>query len=161
ASILGLYDPDRETGVTYLGRPGTWNEALAALRAALRKDMNKKGAGFRILTEAVSSPSLVELLERLLREFPGAEWHQYEPTVGDSVLAGSRLAFGNAVQPIYHVEQADVIVALDSDFLSMGPGSVRYAREFSSRRKPKDDGKNLNRLYAIESSPSTTGSVAD
>jgi molybdopterin-containing oxidoreductase family iron-sulfur binding subunit len=161
ASILGLYDPDRETGVTYLGRPSTWNEALAALRASLRKDAKEKGSGFRILTEAVSSPSVVALLERLESEFPGAVWHQYEPTIGDSVLAGSRLAFGKAVQPIYQVDQADVIVAIDSDFLSMGPGTVRYVREFSLRRKPNDDGKNLNRLYAIESCPSTTGSVAD
>lgn len=161
ASILNLYDPDRETGVTYLGRSSTWNEALAALRAALRSDAKERGRGFRILTEAISSPSLVALLERLLREFPGARWHQYEPTIGDGVFAGAKLAFGKPVQAIYQVKQADVIVALDSDFLSMGPGCVRYAREFSERRKPKTNGEGLNRLYAVESSPSTTGSVAD
>ena len=57
ASILNLYDPDRETGVTYLGRPSTWNEALAAVRKALQS--SEKGRGFRILSEAVSSPSKV------------------------------------------------------------------------------------------------------
>lgn len=161
ASILNLYDPDRETGVTYLGRSSTWNEALAALRSSLRSNAKERGRGFRILTEAISSPSLVALLERLLKDFPGARWHQYEPTVGDGVLEGAKLAFGKAVEPIYQVKSADVILALDSDFLSMGPGCVRYAREFSERRKPRTNGEGLNRLYAIESSPSTTGSVAD
>ena len=160
ASILNLYDPDRETGVTYLGRPSTWNEALAALRAALR-DRAPKGRGFRVLTEAISSPSEIELLERLLKEYPQARWHQYEPTIGDGVLEGAKIAFGKPVQPIYHVGQADVIVALDSDFLNLGPGSVRYVREFSERRKPKSDGPGLNRLYVAESSPSTTGAQAD
>jgi MoCo/4Fe-4S cofactor protein with predicted Tat translocation signal len=161
ASILTLYDPDRETGVTYLGRPSTWNEALAALRSALRGHATDRGRGFRILTEAISSPSEIDLLERLLRDYPAARWHQYEPPIGDGVLEGARLTFGKPVQVVYHVGQANVIVALDSDFLSIGPGSVRYAREFSERRKPKPGGEGLNRLYAIESSPSTTGSVAD
>ena len=160
ASILNLYDPDRETGVTYLGRPSTWNEALAALRAALR-DRAAKGRGFRVLTEAISSPSEIELLERLLKEYPEARWHQYEPTIGDGVLEGAKIAFGKPAQPIYHVGQADVIVALDSDFLNIGPGSVRYVREFSERRKPKSGGPGLNRLYVAESSPSTTGAQAD
>jgi MoCo/4Fe-4S cofactor protein with predicted Tat translocation signal len=159
ASILNLYDPDRETGVTYLGRPSTWNEALAAVRKALQS--SQKGRGFRILTEAISSPSQIDLLERLLKQYPEAQWHQYEPTVGDGVLEGARLAFGKPVQTIYHPGRADVIVALDSDFLSMGPGAVRYAKEYSERRKPNAKLDNPVRLYAIESAPSTTGSVAD
>ncbi|HEV8061584.1 MAG TPA: TAT-variant-translocated molybdopterin oxidoreductase [Gemmataceae bacterium] len=161
ASILNLYDPDRETGVTYLGRPSTWNEALAALRTSLHAKAAEHGRGFCILTEAISSPSQVPLLERLLRDFSEVRWHQYEPTTGDGVLEGAKLAFGKPVLPIYHVGKADVILALDSDFLNMGPGSVRYAREFSERRKPKPGGEGLNRLYAVESSPSTTGSQAD
>ena len=35
---------------------------------------------------------------------------------------------------VYRVDQADVIVSLDADFVSSGPGHVRYARDFSSRR---------------------------
>ena len=41
------------------------------------------------------------------------------------MLAGRGLAFGEAVVPIYHLDKADVIVALDADFLCLGPGGVR------------------------------------
>ena len=68
------------------------------------------------------------------------------------------MAFGKPVQAIYHVGKADVIVALDSDFLSIGPGAVRYAKEYSERRKPGPKADTPVRLYAIESAPSTTGS---
>ncbi|HYL83926.1 MAG TPA: 4Fe-4S dicluster domain-containing protein, partial [Candidatus Angelobacter sp.] len=70
------------------------------------------------------------------------------------------------------VEQADVILSLDSDFLGSGPGHVRYAREFSLRRKlpnwqinPLADqvapAMKMNRLYVVEPTPSVTGSSAD
>jgi hypothetical protein len=52
-----------------------------------------------------------------------------------------------------------VIVSLDADFLYAGfPGNVRYIRDFAKRRNP--DG-NMNRLYVIESAPTTTGAKAD
>jgi len=53
------------------------------------------------------------------------------------------------------LSKADVIVSLDADFLYAGfPGSARYTRDFAARRNP--DG-NMNRLYVIESTPSSTG----
>ncbi len=52
-----------------------------------------------------------------------------------------------------------MIVSLDADFLYAGfPGSTRYIRDFAARRNP--DG-NMNRLYVIESTPSSTGMKAD
>ena len=54
-----------------------------------------------------------------------------------------------------------MVVALDADFLGFGPASVRYAKDFSSRRRmgtPKDA---LNRLYVVEPVPTVTGSNAD
>ena len=58
----------------------------------------------------------------------------------------------------YRVDQAEVIVALDADFLGGGPGSLRYARDFAGRRRPAE---RMNRLYAFESGPTITGSRAD
>jgi molybdopterin-containing oxidoreductase family iron-sulfur binding subunit len=66
-----------------------------------------------------------------------------------------------AGQTIYHFDRADIIVALDADFLACGPGSVRYSREFSDRRRVLDDRKEMNRLYAVESTPTLTGAKAD
>jgi hypothetical protein len=55
---------------------------------------------------------------------------------------------------------ADVIVSLDADFLSGAaiPGFHKLVREYAERRK---DPEKLNRLYAIESTPTTTGLKAE
>jgi Fe-S-cluster-containing dehydrogenase component len=53
-----------------------------------------------------------------------------------------------------------VIVSLESDFLNTGPAALAYARQFSAR-KAVDNGEAPVRLYAIESSPTVSGSLAD
>src|SRR5206468_12499545 len=109
----------------------------------------------------VTSPTLAAQLRALLAELPAARWHQYEPAGSDSARAGSRVAFGEYVNTIYHFENTEVILALDSDFLSSTPGSLRYVREYSAKRRLEGGRREMNRLYAVESTPSITGSVAD
>ena len=52
----------------------------------------------------------------------------------DAVREGRELAFGEPLEPVYDLDKADVIVALDADFLACGPGRLRYARDFADRR---------------------------
>ena len=161
ASIYNLYDPDRLRTVLNEDRLSNWSEFASAMGNA-RVQHQGQGAGMRILTGTVTSPTLAAQIAKLLSQFPGAKWHQYEPESGDSRREGTRLAFGKPVNPVYHFDQADVIVALDADFLTSGPGHVRYAREFSSRRDLSGGpSSRLNRLYVAESMPTSTGSVAD
>src|SRR5262249_1323524 len=54
-----------------------------------------------------------------------------------------------------------VILALDSDFLALGPFHLRHARDFAARRRPEAPGAPMNRLYSVEASVSSTGTVAD
>ena len=61
----------------------------------------------------------------------------------------------------YHFELADIVLALDADFLNCGPGHVRYQRNFCSRRRSERDRPFMNRLYVVESTPSGTGALAD
>ena len=75
--------------------------------------------------------------------------------------AGAQLALGQAVNTTYDLSAADVIVSLDSNFLSAGPGSLRYARQFSARRRVRDGQYEMNRLYVVEPMPSPTGTKAD
>ena len=93
--------------------------------------MQKKGAGLRILTDTVTSPSLAAQIRRDPHAFPDAKWHQYESCGRDNAREGAKLAFGKSVNTVYRVDQADVILSLDADFFASGPGHVRYAREFS------------------------------
>jgi MoCo/4Fe-4S cofactor protein with predicted Tat translocation signal len=160
ASILGLYDPDRSQTVIHEGRIGGWGEFLTAI-GNVRGQLAPRGAGMRILTETVTSPTLAAQIQALLKQFPEAKWHQYEACSRDNEREGARLAFGKPVNPVYRIEQADVIVSLDSNFLVSGPGHVRYAREFSRRRNIEAPSSSLNRLYVVESMPTSTGAMAD
>jgi molybdopterin-containing oxidoreductase family iron-sulfur binding subunit len=160
ASVLTLYDPDRSQTVMYEGRISSWGAFVAAM-GNVKSQAAPKGARLRILTETVTSPTLAAQIRAVLEKLPEAKWHQYEPCNSDMVREGTRLVFGKPLNPVYRFDEADVIVSLDSDFLSSGPGHVRYAREFSSRRAVEGPSSNLNRLYVAECMPTSTGAVAD
>src|SRR5207249_2759267 len=160
ASILGLYDPDRSQTITYLGDVRTWGDFLNAVRGPLNIQKGLQGAGIRILTQTVSSPTLNDQLRSILQLYQQAKWHVYEPVNRDNVYAGAQMAFGQPVESIYSFDAADVILSLDADFLYAGfPGFTRYARDFAKRRDP-DSGK-MSRLYVVESTMTSTGAKAD
>ena len=161
ASILTLYDPDRSQVVTHNGRISSWVSFLASLNLERESQLGKKGTGLRILTETVTSPTLASQLQALLAEFPAAKWHQYEPVGRDNVYLGTKLAFGEPVNVVYDLEKADVIFTLDADILSSGPGHLRYARQWAARRQVRGGRGVMNRLYAVECTPSNTGALAD
>ena len=161
ASVLNLYDPDRAQTVTKFGEIQTWSlfvESAQAIAAGMRAT---NGAGFRILTGIITSPTLAAQIGSLLTLFPKAKWHQWEPAVGDGTREGAKLALGSYLNTVYRPERADVILSLDSDFLGSGPGHIRYAREFSRRRKLNGPNDTINRLYVVEPTPSVTGATAD
>ena len=74
-----------------------------------------------ILTETVLSPTLADQLQSLLKRFPKAKWHQYEPANRDNVRLGARLAFGEGVEPQYHFERCETILSLDTNFFFKVP----------------------------------------
>ena len=160
ASLLTLYDPDRSRTLMHLGEIQPWTAFLSALRLALVDTRARRGAGIRILTETVTSPTLARQLRDVLARFPEARWHQWEPVSRDAAREGARLAFGAPLSAHPRLENADVILSLDSDFLSCGPAHLRAVREFAARRRP-EAAAGMNRLYAVESSPSNTGAAAD
>jgi molybdopterin-containing oxidoreductase family iron-sulfur binding subunit len=161
ASILTLYDPDRSQTLTYREEIRPWNGFVADMNAALEEYKKTKGEGLRFLTETVISPTLAFQLRTILTDFPSAKWHQYEPTGRSGAQAGAALALGEAVNTIYNFAQAERILAIDSDFLMCGPGNLRYARDFSARRRVTEESKTMNRLYSVESTPTNTGAMAD
>ncbi len=162
ASILDLYDPDRSRQPTRKGLMKSWADFTAELSE------NQKGwgdgEGVRILTGAVTSPTLASQIQAFLEQYPAARWHQYEPAGRNSARVGARLAFGEDADALYHFDKADVVLALDADFLSSGPTSVRYAKDFMRRRRIAGKGEGdveMNRLYVVEANLTNTGVIAD
>jgi molybdopterin-containing oxidoreductase family iron-sulfur binding subunit len=76
------------------------------------------------------------------------------------------MAFGEPVNPVYDLRQADVVLSLDADFLQCSPGSLCYAADFMERRRVRTTEKDaskaqMNRLYVAETAVSCTGAKAD
>jgi len=155
ASVLGLYDPDRSRTIQNRGDVKTWSTFLSAIEPLLSAQRAIKGATLRLLTEPVTSPTLVAQIHTLLEDFPEARWHQWDAVYGVCQDGAP------ARHAIYQLDKADVVVALDADFLGFGPGAVRYTKDFSSRRRMGTPQDALNRLYVIEPVPTVTGSNAD
>ena len=133
AATLSLYDPERSQVISHHEEVQTWDRFRQAMSRAREQLRSSNGAGLRVLTESITSPTLTSQLEHLLRELPQARWHSYEPLTRDNVYAGSRLAYGEALEPRYDFPDAVVVVSLDANFLAVGPGHVRYARDFAGR----------------------------
>jgi len=164
AEMLTLYDPDRSQIVIHEGRADTWERFLAFAVDLRARKLANKGKGFRILTQTVTSPALADQLNRLLETMPEAKWHSYEPVTRDAARRGAELAFGEPLEPVPHFDKADVVVSLDADFLSWGPGRIHHARAFADRRSPDVESAaetTMNRLYVIEPTPTITGAMAD
>jgi MoCo/4Fe-4S cofactor protein with predicted Tat translocation signal len=160
-TVLQLYDPDRSEVVRNIREIRPWGAFLDVAAGIMEKHRPTQGARVRFLTETISSPALRHQLEGLLKQIPKARWCQYSPVSRDQLRAGALLAFGEPVDAVYNLDKADVIVSLDADLLGTGAGNVRYARDFSRRRRVLDEHGSMNRLYVVENAPSITGSVAD
>jgi molybdopterin-containing oxidoreductase family iron-sulfur binding subunit len=184
ASILNFYDPDRANVVTRKGNISSWVNFAAALIGMRDDHATRQGAGLRLLTAPIYSPTLVSQLQSFLTSMPQVRWHQWEPMLG---IPG--------YNPQYNFRNAEVIVSLDSDFLAFAPAALRNAREFAAKkrllvaqtpaeqkralkRSPEEDqpeGKSnlnyareavpaktdTNRLYVVEGTPSVTAGMAD
>jgi MoCo/4Fe-4S cofactor protein with predicted Tat translocation signal len=155
ASVLDLYDPDRSRSVRLAGEISRWGDFQDALSTRLAH-AGADGSGLRILTGTITSPTLVSQLQELLKRYPGAIRHEYEPT-----RIGAAGPFAEPVDVVYELRSASVIVSLGADFMFRDAGSLRHARHFTDGRRVREDSKKMNRLYVVESTLSLTGSVAD
>jgi MoCo/4Fe-4S cofactor protein with predicted Tat translocation signal len=162
ASVLNLYDPDRSDGPREQGVKKSWDDAIEGVFGLGKALQAEGGNGLVVLTEGHRSPTLKAALDELRRRMPGARVMRYEPFSRDNVREGARLAYGRPFETVLNVAEADVIVALDSDFLYAEGSSVKHARGFAKGRQPdRTDGRPMNRLYAVESRYSVTGGNAD
>ncbi|GAB4136012.1 MAG: TAT-variant-translocated molybdopterin oxidoreductase [Planctomycetota bacterium] len=176
AELLNLYDPGRskaprgpagaEPGASPEaeghGRSpdATQHSAFAAWWEGLaRAFVAKQGEGLRLVVAPDASPSMAAAKERLLDVFPRARFHSWTPLHRDEEILGSKAAFGRAVETLVDFEKADIVLALDCDFLALDGPNLRSARAWAKRRRAGTG--SFSRLYAVESTFSTTGTAAD
>jgi molybdopterin-containing oxidoreductase family iron-sulfur binding subunit len=166
ATILDLYDPDRARFFTRkIKKPAgeVFEKSDAATFGKALDELIQKagdGAGLAFLLEEDQSPTRARLRAEIAKKFPAATWAVYEPLGGELSEQGNTAAFGAGVAPVLLIEKADVILALDHDFLGTD-GDVATSWAFSSRRKVENADSKMNRLYVAENRYTVTGGIAD
>ena len=161
ASILELYNPFRADTLTYDGAIAPWSALTTAVIERRQRLLVSRGRGLSLLTGTVTSPTLLAQIDELRREYPELAWYQWEAIDREPAHAGSQLVYGRPVDLLPDFAQADVILAVGSDFLESAPGHLRFAREFASRRRAAEMKERMSRLYALESTPTLAGAKAD
>ena len=159
-TLLDLYDPDRSPRVLYRGQASSWSDFQQALMAAVKQ--TKDGTGVYFLSETVTSPTLAAQWKQVQQKYPQAKFLQWEPVNRDSAMAASKAAFGEYTDAQYKLENADVILSLDADFLGgiAHPGFLPMAAAYAERHRYVA-GQTMNRMYVVESGATVTGYKAD
>ena len=173
ASILDLYDPARskrfvEKRERIEGGKKVENfekrdrvafeKYLAQLRSKILAD---GGAGLAFLVEEVHSPTRERLRAELQKVFPKMRWCVYDPLLTEAQSFATHMSFGENSRLVPRLDRADVVLALDSDFLDCGEGDLPAVRAFSARRRVSAAKDTMNRLYVVENRFTLTGAMAD
>ena len=161
ASILDLYDPTRSKRFVRDGKTTKREDFDAYLKDLRNKLLADHGDTVAFLVEETNSPTRERLRAELEKNLPGMRWCVYEPLLSQGTIAATQNAFGAGARVIPKFDRADVVLALDSDFLDCGQGDLASVRAFSSRRRVSTPKDSMNRLYVVESRFTLTGAMAD
>jgi len=159
SAVLQLYDPDRAAAPSRHGEAVSWADVESAI-GVMREDWRaEQGEGVRLLLGPTTSPTLLRQVDDFLKQFPKARVHVHAAMGHEARRQITIAVYGQALDLHYALDECDVVVSLDDDFLGPGPNQVRNALGWSwSRRRSSD--RPGNRLFMAESVPTATGAVA-
>lgn len=160
ASLMDLYDPDR------LRYPVTLNNGRK--RRASRKDIISeaqsavKAGNYVILTGPINSPSTRALISDFLKNNPGGRHLELrpDPTLRQ-ILEGQAASYGDRIVPYYRFDRAELVVAIEADFMGTMPGSSAYTADYTRGRDLRTKANKYNSLIVFESMFTVTGSNAE
>lgn len=161
AHILKLYDPDRLTGAKRNLQNKTrsnfetanvaWDKLDEAVTAQLKKGK------VAMLMGAQMSPTTSGLINEFAGAF-GAKIYSFDDLGYASVMEASQASYGRRALPVYNIENAKMIVAVNNDFLGTWLTPTYYQRQWGKARKA---GADMVKLVVFESAMSLTGTNAD
>jgi MoCo/4Fe-4S cofactor protein with predicted Tat translocation signal len=159
-SLLDLYDPDRSQHPRFRGESSDFGKFQQDFSGAVAA--SKTGDGVVFLSETITSPTLAAQWKQVQAKYPQIKLVQYEPVNQDAGRVASKVAFGDYTDTMYKLDDADVILSLDADFLGgIGfPGFLPLSAAWAERHR-FEAGKTMNRLYVVETMPTVTGFKAD
>ena len=161
ASVLDLYDPSRSKRFVHekkLSDRAAFEKYIAELRPKMAKN---GGLGLAFLVEETHSPTRDRLRSELQKQFPRMRWCVFDPLLSEAQHFSTQISFGENTRLIPQFDKADIVFALDSDFLNCGEGELTSIRGFTSRRRVREAKDSMNRLYVVENHFTLTGAMAD
>jgi MoCo/4Fe-4S cofactor protein with predicted Tat translocation signal len=161
ASILDLYDPSRSQRFVHKGKASKREEFQTYIRELRNALLSQGSEGLAFLVDETNSPTRERLRDELEKNFSGARWCVYEPLLSQETNLAAQTAFGAGARALPRFDRADVILALDSDFLDCGQGDLASVHAFTSRRRVSTAKDSMNRLYVAENRFTLTGAMAD
>ena len=159
ADILQLYDPDRSQRLVYRQSGQDFLKTWGDFAAWAGETIPGNGAGFAVLAEPSSSPSIDRMRARFDETMSDATWVEYQPISRDAERAGTAIAFGRPLRAHARLDHAKVIACFDADPFFDHPAAIPMSRQFTEARQPSENG--ICRLWVAEPAFTVTGGRAD
>jgi MoCo/4Fe-4S cofactor protein with predicted Tat translocation signal len=164
ASVMNLYDPDRLKNPVYRNNRSEnneikWSEADEKIISELRNAASS-GKEIAVFSNKIISPTFKKLLDEFIAAYPSAKVYSYDLFGNSSQGSAREKTYGSRSIPSLKLNEAKIILSLESDFLGSDLNSIQYSRMYAEGRDVFN-GKEFNRLYSVEGNASLTGFNAD
>ncbi len=160
ASILGLYDDARLKEPSVKGDSASWDQIDEEIIKSLSK-IDNEGGSIVLLTSSIISPSTIDIIKEFGNKFKKFKWIKYDAISYSALIEANMKCFKKAAIPDYNLQNTDLIVSFNADFLGTWLSPVHFIPRYTSRRKLDQGEKNMLRHIQFESGMSLTGSNAD
>lgn len=162
--ILNLYDPERLKEPMIISGSGnmtstSW-EAVDEKIISELKSLSSSGKEITIITHSVLSPAQKKLFDDFISAYPTTKVYSYELTSDINYKNAFKKSYGTDFVPSVKLDEAKIILSLESDFLGNEGNTIENARMYAQGRDVFSK-KEFNRLYAVEGAMSLTGGNAD
>jgi len=164
ASILNLYDPNRLRKPTRGSSVATledlsWKQADTEIRNQLAASTTS-GKSVALIAHSMVSPTAQKVLDDFVAKFPTTRVYVHDFFHDENRRRAWQRCYGTSAVPVVAWEKAEVILALESDFLGTEGNTIEQIRKFAGARDIMRNGA-FNRLYCVEGTMSLTGANAD
>lgn len=159
ASILNLYDPERLTVPTKNKSEVSWKTADKEI-IALLKNATSKNKKIAVISNKINSPTSLKVLEKFKEKYPTSKFYFYELFSDNTKRDAWEKCYGTRNIPSINIDKADILVSLDSDFLSREGNFIENTRQYASRKDIMKS-SNFSKLFSVEGGMSLTGMNAD
>jgi len=138
-----------------------WDTVWPNLTDLLATKGKSKGKGLALVVDASHSPSYRGLLKLFQGRYPKARLFLDAPDYPVNSTQAAEMLCGDQARYFHSLENAQLVLAVDCDFIGTEQDHVRLAREFANNRKVEGPTDSMSRLYVVETQLTTTGAAAD